>query len=73
MNGILTVFQEEESRVNELIKITTALKEEVREALYLDDILHLLQGDLEKVKLKKLPFKIFYKERNGDPEMNLII
>ncbi|KAJ8920579.1 hypothetical protein NQ315_004718 [Exocentrus adspersus] len=43
-------FQEDEERVNHLIKMTAALRNEVKETLYLDDILHLLQGNIEKAK-----------------------
>ncbi|KAJ8935228.1 hypothetical protein NQ314_012927 [Rhamnusium bicolor] len=66
-------FQEEEDRVNNLIKMGMDLQKDLKETLYLNDILHLLKGDIEKVKFKKLPFRIFHKEKEGNGELNLII
>ncbi|KAJ8961258.1 hypothetical protein NQ318_008942 [Aromia moschata] len=66
-------MSKEEGTVNELLKSAVALRKELRETLYLDDILHLLKGDIEKVKYKKLPFRVFHKEKGEDCELNLII
>ncbi|KAG5889776.1 hypothetical protein JTB14_036392 [Gonioctena quinquepunctata] len=68
-------FQEDEDKVNELIKQATALKNDLRETIFLNDLLHLLKGDLEKVKSKKLPFRIFHNQKSDveNLELNLII
>ncbi|CAG9835278.1 unnamed protein product [Diabrotica balteata] len=67
-------FQEDVNKVNELLKQACVLKNDLRETLYLNDIINLLEGDIEKVKLKKLPFRIFYRSiKAGDRDINLII
>uniref|UniRef100_A0A6P7FZR6 Uncharacterized protein LOC114335950 n=1 Tax=Diabrotica virgifera virgifera TaxID=50390 RepID=A0A6P7FZR6_DIAVI len=67
-------FQEDVNKVNELLKQVSVLKNDLRETLYLNDIINLLEGDIEKVKLKKLPFRIFYQRIEvGDRDINLII
>ncbi|XP_056646633.1 uncharacterized protein LOC130451560 [Diorhabda sublineata] len=67
-------FQEDADKVYDLLKQASALKNDLRETLYLNDIINLLKGDIEKVKLKKLPFRIFYARiEEGEPEINLII
>ncbi|CAG9862738.1 unnamed protein product [Phyllotreta striolata] len=66
-------FQEDENKVNDLLKQACALKNDLRETLYLNDIINLLEGHVEKVKLKKLPFRIFNERMVENSELNLII
>ncbi|XP_023028923.2 uncharacterized protein [Leptinotarsa decemlineata] len=69
-------FQECDVKVNNLLKETNALRNDLRETQYLDDLINLLEGNLEKVASKKLPFRIFQQKNNPTvhaSELNLII
>lgn len=63
-------FQDCETKLNNLIKTASTLNNDLKETLHLDDIISLLEGDVERVKMKKLPFIIFHKD---EIEPNLII
>lgn len=52
----------------------TVLENELREANFLDSLIHLLQGNLEKVRNKSLPFQIFQtRVDNKESEKNLVL
>ncbi|KAJ8982016.1 hypothetical protein NQ317_007724 [Molorchus minor] len=72
LDKIKKSLHEEEHKVNELIKTAAAVGKELKETQYLDDILHLLNGEIEKVKYKKLPFRLFHKSEE-DFDLNLIV
>lgn len=57
--------------VERLIEKAEKLEKDLIQTNYLDDLIHLLNGNVEKVKTIKLPFKAFLA---GDEEtVNLVI
>ncbi|KAJ3653342.1 hypothetical protein Zmor_012599 [Zophobas morio] len=72
MSELRAVFEEENKRVDQLIQDAQYIGKELRETKFLDDLTHLLTGQLEKVVLKEASFRIFLRP-DEDEEMNLII
>ncbi|KAH1014043.1 hypothetical protein HUJ04_002943 [Dendroctonus ponderosae] len=74
MNDIRIIFEDCDQKLNSLMVAATSLEYELRETNFLDNLIHLLQGNLEKVRSKILPFQLFEKlVGNDDIEKNLIL
>ncbi|XP_044267727.1 uncharacterized protein LOC123013337 [Tribolium madens] len=58
--------------VNVLIHRAQKLEKDLRETKFLNDLIHLLNGELEKVALRESPFQIFLHSGQYD-DLNLII
>lgn len=61
-------LQELDEKVNELFRVASELKNNIKKEQYLNDIINLFKGHVEKVKHKKLPFKLFHEE-NSEPDL----
>ncbi|KAF7273097.1 hypothetical protein GWI33_014160 [Rhynchophorus ferrugineus] len=73
LDDIKDSFQEAEEKVEILLQETGDLTNDLRETIFLDNLIHLLNGDLENVKLRSLPFKVFFKDDDPDFHHNVII
>lgn len=64
-------FQCDEQRITDILSDTNKLRQDVHELRYLDDLLKLLRGELERISKRNWPFVIGH--TNHSEEMNLIV
>lgn len=65
-------FQCDEKRMADLSSDAIKLREDVHEMRYLDDLLNLLRGELERISKRNWPFVLGHTESETE-EMNLIV
>ena len=66
------VFQYNETKVDDLIDGTISFRQDMHEMRYLDDLLNLLDGELERISRRNWPFVFGHSEHRAE-EMNLVI
>ncbi|XP_050306916.1 uncharacterized protein LOC126743743 isoform X2 [Anthonomus grandis grandis] len=66
-------FEEDEKKIDNLLVQSAILQNDLRETAHLDNLIHLLEGRPERVKNKKLPFRIFHAGYEREGNQNLII
>ncbi|XP_076752011.1 uncharacterized protein LOC143424085 isoform X1 [Xylocopa sonorina] len=65
-------FQCDEQKMADISSSTAKLRQDVHELRYLDDLLNLLQGELERISRRNWPFVIGRTDHHSE-EMNLIV
>ena len=65
-------LQQDNWKVDSLFNDTNKLHREVNELKFMDDLLKLLSGKLEKVSMKDWPF-VIRNAKSGIEELNLIV
>lgn len=65
------INQCDEQRITDILSDTNKLRQDVHELRYLDDLLKLLRGELERISKRNWPFVIGH--TNHSEEMNLIV
>ncbi|XP_066262397.1 uncharacterized protein [Euwallacea similis] len=75
LRDIRSSFEDYEKKVEDLIGEANSLQNDLRETTYLTNLIHLLNGRLERVKNNKLPFRIFHTSSIGvwETDENLIL
>uniref|UniRef100_A0A1B6D350 Uncharacterized protein n=1 Tax=Clastoptera arizonana TaxID=38151 RepID=A0A1B6D350_9HEMI len=63
-------LEELESHTDILLLETKQLREELQDLCYLDDLIHLMNGQLDRITIKQWPFSIAHDNKS---ELNLII
>ncbi|XP_076178218.1 uncharacterized protein LOC143152228 [Ptiloglossa arizonensis] len=67
-----TNFQRDERKVADISSSTNKLRQDIREMRYLDDLLNLLRGEIERISKRNWPFVIGRPDHRSE-EMNLIV
>lgn len=65
-------FQKDEWKINDLSDDVRKLRNEVCELRYLDDLLKLLKGELDRISKRNWPFAIG-NVKHGREEINLVV
>ncbi|XP_066156113.1 uncharacterized protein [Euwallacea fornicatus] len=65
LRDIRSSFEDYGKKVESLIGEANSLQNDLRETTYLTNLIHLLNGRLERVKNNKLPFRIFHTSSIG--------
>lgn len=73
LDDIKDSFLETDIRADNLSEKTESMKDDLRKTLFLDNLIFLLNGELEKVQIKSLPFKIFRNRDNSCYESSFIV
>lgn len=71
MNSIRDSFEEDSKKIENLKREAISLQNDLRETVCLSNLIRLLNGNLDKVKDNKLPFRIFH--RTSIEDENLIV
>ncbi|XP_054006352.1 uncharacterized protein LOC128891140 [Hylaeus anthracinus] len=70
--NLRTSFQCDERKVTDISSSTNKLRQDIHEMRYLDDLLSLLRGEIERISKRNWPFVIGRTEHDSE-EMNLIV
>ncbi|CAH0558311.1 unnamed protein product [Brassicogethes aeneus] len=73
IRDVKSSFRSESCRVHEIMQEATKVEKNLKETIFLNNLLHLLNGDLDKVKLKSTPFKMLLDPLTIPDELNLIV
>ncbi|XP_015596755.2 uncharacterized protein LOC107268467 [Cephus cinctus] len=65
-------IQDDEKRVSNLMSETSKLRNEVHDMRYMDDLLNLLRGELDRISRRNWPFALGHTERQTE-EINLVV
>ncbi|XP_060822681.1 uncharacterized protein LOC132910744 [Bombus pascuorum] len=65
-------FKCEEQKITDISSKTSKLRQDIHDLRYLDDLLHLLRGELSRISERKWPF-VIGRIRSYKEEMNLIV
>ncbi|XP_012147118.1 uncharacterized protein LOC100879350 [Megachile rotundata] len=66
-------FQYDEQKITSISSNANKLRQDVQELRYLDDLLNLLRGELERISRMNWPFIVGRTEEHLSEEMNLIV
>lgn len=66
-------FKVDTDKVKQVLDEAINFEKNLKETIYLDNLLHLLDGQIDKVKLKSSPFKILIDPQHDSAELNLIV
>lgn len=66
------LFKCNEDKIDDLTDETVILRREMNEMRYLDDLLNLLDGELERISRRNWPFVFGHSESRAD-DMNLVV
>lgn len=71
----LPVLQSMESAATLMIQEARQLAEDLRDIRYLDDLIFLLQGQLDRISLRKWPFLLAHilPHKDSTQELNLVV
>jgi hypothetical protein len=69
------VFQSKELAVTQLTEEARQLRDDLEDIRYLDDLIFLLQGQLDRITLRKWPFLIAHTlpDKDSTQELNLLV